>query len=309
MNLFHSILLQAKKERRRRRRDVNRKLKSWTDDAFVSGPEYFAKQTTNASKTTQKKEEEDTSNDEDRMWRRLLKHARSSSEAARLRRAWEKWRSTMEASETEFEKASSSGPFTGDNQNFSSNTTTTGSTNTRTQKNNGNNDFESNRNAGFGSRDWSSAWEEAFTCSYSNLNTDYETFWTYGSSDPRSQGSFFWRQQQQQQRQREEKQKEQAGNTHSYWSRQGTHTHSSHTPHSQRSYFVLNKEVRSNLSLLGLATTHLPTSLELKTAFRTSAMVHHPDKHQSDPTAASSAEEKFKQVQAAFAFLKTMVVV
>ncbi|KAL4541343.1 hypothetical protein Ndes2526B_g05874 [Nannochloris sp. 'desiccata'] len=277
---------QAKKERRKRRRDANRQLKTWAEDGF--GPQFFTKEL-KSTPNTSSINTEGTSSDEDRMWRRLLKQSRSSSEAARIRSAWQLWQSTMkEASER------ASGAFTGNERDSGSN------------KHNESNKTDRQNKASTGSNEWSAAWEAAFTSSsfssasssssaYSSFNTDYESFWAYGSSDHARRQAFEWQQ----------KQREQAGNCHPNYKRRFEKQESSSL---NRSLFTLSKEVRSNLSLLGLATTHLPTAIELKTAFRTSALVYHPDRH-PDPKTASTAGEKFKQLQAAFSFLKPMVVV
>jgi hypothetical protein len=272
---FLIVKIQAKKERRRRRRDVKSKLKTWTEDAFGPGPQFFTNdQTTSIPKSSKSKENDDdsTTNDEDtydRMWRRQLKQSRSSSEAARIRRAWQLWQSTIERSNLGDQSTAES------ERDFSSNKNDTDRTNQDARGSAGN------------TTDWFSAWEAAFPSSnHSNFNTDYETSWSYGSDarDARSQ-AFAWQQ----------KQREQAGNAHPRFEK-----------HSQRSFFALSKEVRSNLSLLGLA--HLPTAIELKTAFRTSCMAYHPDRH-PDPKEAATAEEKFKQVHAAFSYLKPMIIV
>jgi hypothetical protein len=133
--------------------------------------------------------------------------------------------------------------------------------------------------------EWFAAWE-----ANSNFSADYESFWTYGSNsaDDARQKAFAWQQ----------KQRQQAGNTHQFFK----------SSSSQRTVFTLSKEIRTSLSTLSLATTHLPSAIELKTAFRASAMAWHPDRHLSNPVAAVQAEEKFKQIQAAFAYLQTMVV-
>jgi DnaJ domain len=298
--------LQAKKERRRRRRDENRKLKTWTEDAFgSSGPCSFTEESveSNNSAPDSSKSANDTmsnSTDEDRMWRRLIKQSRSSRETARLRRAWAQWQSTMDASANETESQSI---YKGNEREFSD------------KKYSDNNNHQNNKGKVNTStqEDWFAAWKAAFSSSssstnstfssFSNFNTDYESFWSYGgssSSDAARRQAFAWQQ----------KQQKQAGSTHPNFKQrfsQQQHQSSSfgyQTPNS----FALSKEVRSNLSLLGLATTHLPTPIELKTAFRTSAMAWHPDRH-PDPKAASTAEEKFKRVQSAFSYLKTMVVI
>lgn len=277
--------MQAKKDRRKRRRDANRQLKTWAEDAF--GPQFSTKGLNGISSTTSKTTD-DTSGDEVKMWRRLLKQTRSSAEAARVRRAWQLWQSTMQDA---YEKSAAAAAFTR-NEPHSSSTT-----------HNENSKADGQDTAGASSNEWFAAWEAAFTSSssasstystFTNFNTDYESFWTYGNSDDAQRQAFQWHQ----------KQREQARNSHpNYKQRFENQQFSAH-----RTSYILSKEVRSHLSRLGLATTHLPTIIELKSAFRTSALVFHPDRH-PDPKAASTAEEKFKQVQAAFSFLKPMVVV
>jgi len=276
--------MQARKDRRKRRRNANRQLKTLAEDAF--GPHFFTRGL-NSTPNTMSQNPDETSSHEDRMWRRLLKQSRSSSEAARVRRAWQLWQSTVE-------KASESpaAAYTKHKRNSGS------------SKHNQKNKADGQNSASAGSNEWFAAWEAAFSSSsssasskfstYSNFNTDYESFWTYGSSDAAQRQAFEWHQ----------KQREEAGKSHPNYNQRFEKGQSS----SHKSSSTLSIEVRSNLSRLGLATTHLPTIIELKSAFRTSALVYHPDRH-PDPKAASTAEEKFKQVQAAFTFLKPMVVV
>jgi len=62
----------------------------------------------------------------------------------------------------------------------------------------------------------------------------------------------------------------------------------------------LDRRVSNSLVILGLDTSCLPTMIALKKAFLKCAMVHHPDRHATDPEAAATAEVKFKEVQSAF---------
>lgn len=69
---------------------------------------------------------------------------------------------------------------------------------------------------------------------------------------------------------------------------------------------ILSADVKSSLTVLGLNTDSLPSADALKRAFHSCAMVHHPDRHATNASAAALAEGKFKEVQIAFDYLRPM---
>ena len=150
-------------------------------------------------------------------------------------------------------------------------------------------DSRSNSGAGSGYSNDShgSSWSQEFFTSFSGHQNswqgDYETFWSYDSTSGKS-----W----------EQTQREQAGNAHPKFNRQ----------QQTASVQYLNSEVRSSLVLLGLEATVLPNAAGLKSAVRKCAMEHHPDRHGCNSEATAAAEQRFKEIQAAFELLQTLVV-
>lgn len=123
---------------------------------------------------------------------------------------------------------------------------------------------------------------------------DHETSWTFHSKTTAEE--------------RERQEREQAGASHprfrerqqwGWWQQRAS------TPPPRR----YGRDVLASLEALGLPAQPpaLPTLVDLKAAFRRSAMKHHPDRHAADPVAAAAAEKRFKEVQAAFQLLMTMV--
>ena len=283
------------REKRRRRREHNLRLREHLNGASQAWS--FATQARGSSSSRPAEEDEWQ---ELSMWRSMCGRPRSRAEVRKLMRAWRQW-----AREASSSSSSSSGGSNTSGRGVDDESGWEWDEPPRSQRGSwAGQRCSAGHSAGPRWHQANDSWSD-FQSAYAGEGGDYDATWEHqhsgwgdqaeggGGSSSRGAGqrrtAWWWEQQ-------KREQAEWFG-----WRRQQAGRHSG-GGHASSSPAGKSSQAQASLQLLGLQSLAGLTAKGLKAAFLQAALAHHPDRHAACDKEA--AERRFKDVQAAYAFLQ-----